>query len=107
MKVKDHDHITRKYWESTHHECNLKLILSKNIVAVLHNFQNYDSHLIFQENGKNYFKINVIPKTIEKYTSFTIKKPKEKDVKAVPTSVFIGSLSFLNKSLDNLVKYLD
>ena len=82
MKGKDHDHITRKYWESTHQECILNLILSKEIVAVLHNFQNFDSHLIFRENGKNNFKINVIPKIIEKYTSSTIKKPKEKDIKA-------------------------
>ena len=48
----------------------------------VHNFQNFDSHLIFREIGKNNFKINVIPKIIEKYTSSTIKKPKEKDIKA-------------------------
>ena len=82
IKVKGHDHITRKYWESTHQECIQNLILSKEIVAVLHNFQNFDSHLIFQKIGKNNFKINVIPKTIEKHTSSTIKKPKEKDIKA-------------------------
>ena len=30
---------------------------------MFHNLQNYDSHAIFQELGKNNFKINVIKKT--------------------------------------------
>ena len=26
VKVKDHDHITRKYWGSAHQECNLNYV---------------------------------------------------------------------------------
>ena len=44
VKVKDHNHITGKYWGSAHQECNLNLSLN----VVFHNLQNYDSHLIFQ-----------------------------------------------------------
>ena len=45
---------------------------------MFHNIQNYDSHLIFQDIEKYNFEINVLPKTVEKYISFTIQQPKEK-----------------------------
>ena len=48
---------------------------------MFHNFQNYDSRLIFQEIGECNFEINFIPKTIERHISFTIQQPKEKDNK--------------------------
>ena len=48
-------------------ERKLNLNLNKRIPAVFHILQNYDLDLIFQEIGKYNFKINVIPKTIEKY----------------------------------------
>ena len=73
---------------------------------MFHNLQNYDSDLIFQEIGKYNFKINVIPKTTEKYMSFTIQQPKEKGNKPGLRLVFAVSIHFLNNSLDNLVKNL-
>ena len=75
MKVKDHDHnhITKKYRGSAHKECNPNLSLSKKIPVAFYNLQNYDSNLVFQEIGKNNFKVIDKPKTIEKYKSFTIK----------------------------------
>ena len=72
MKVKDHDHVTGKYRGSAYQGCNLNLSLSKKVPVVFHNLQNYDLHLIFQEIGKYHFKINVIPKTIKRYVTFTI-----------------------------------
>ena len=66
VKVKDHVHITRKFCGSAHEECYLNLSLSKKILVVFHNFQNYKSHLIFKEVRKYNFKINVLPKAIEK-----------------------------------------
>ena len=92
VKIKDNDHITGKYWESAHQECNLNLSLSKNIMVVFL-LQNCDSHLIFQKFGKDNLKIN-IPKTIEKYMSFTIKQPKEKDNKSGLPVVFVDSAHF-------------
>ena len=47
VEVKDYNHITGKYQESVHQECNLNLSLGKNVPAVFHNLQNYDSHPIF------------------------------------------------------------
>lgn len=77
MKLKDSNHITGKYRGSAHQECNLGLS-KKKIPVVFHNVQNYDSHLIFQDMEKYNFEINVLPKTVEKYISFTIQQPKEK-----------------------------
>ena len=71
MKLKDHCNITGNYIGSTHKECYLNLGLTKKIPVVFHNSENYDTHLIFQELRKYNFKINVIPKTIEKYMSFS------------------------------------
>ena len=63
-----------------------------------------NSHLIFEENI--IFKINVIPKTIEKYISFTTQQSKEKSEKPRLPLAFIGNVHFLNNSSDNLVKNL-
>ena len=103
VKVKDHDHITRKYWGSAHNHCNINFSLSRKIPAVFHNLLNYGSHLIFQEIG-NYFKINVSLKTLEKYISFTIQQPKKKDIKSGLPLVFIGRVHYLNNLLGNLIK---
>ena len=69
------------------------------------NLQNYDSHLIFQEIGKYNSKINVIPKTIEKYTSYTVQQPRNESIKlGLPLSLI--DPSFLNNSIDNFPKNL-
>ena len=49
VKAKDYDYIIGKYGGSLHQECDLNLSLTKKIHVVFHNFQNYDSHFIFQE----------------------------------------------------------
>ena len=102
VKVKDHDRTTRKYWGSTHPECNLNLRVSKKIPIVFLSLQNYDSYLIFQEAGKYNFKIYT--KNDRKYMSFTIKQPKKKDIKQGFPLVFEENAHFLNNLLDNLVK---
>ena len=50
--------------------------------------------------------MNVIPKTIEKYISFTIQQPKEKGNKPGLLLVCIDSIYFLDNAIDNLVKNL-
>ena len=85
VKVNDHFHIDEKHFahkDSAHKECNLNLRLTKKIPVVFHSFQNYDSHLTFQKVGKYKFKINIIPKTIKIYMSFTIKQSKKNFVNA-------------------------
>ena len=73
---------------------------------MFHNLQNYDSHLVFQEIGKYNFKLNVIPKAMEKCMSFTIQQPKKKGIKPELPLVFVDSVHFLNNSLNNLVENL-
>ena len=85
---------------------NLNLSLIKKTPVVFHNLQNYSSNLIFEEVERYGFKINLTPKTIKKYMSFTIEQPKKKSIKPGDPLVFVDSVHFLNNSLDNLVKNL-
>ena len=76
------------------HIKSLNLNLSKKIPVVFHNLQNYDSHIIFQKIGKYDFKINVIPKIVEKLMSFTTQQLKKKDIKQRLPLVFIDSIYY-------------
>ena len=69
---------------------------------MFHNFQNYDSHLSFQDIRKHNFKVNVTLKTLEKHTSFNIKQAKKISFSWTSITIFINSLHFLNGSLDSL-----
>ena len=72
--------------------CNINLKLTKKIPVIFHNLRGYDSHLIIKEIGD--VKVSVIPNGLEKYIPFTINT----------NLVFIGSMQFMNSSLDLLVK---
>ena len=56
----------------------------------------YDSHLIIKEISNFDVKVDVIPNGLEKYMVFTINR----------NLVIIGSMQFMNSSLDSLVKNL-
>ena len=90
-KVRDHDHVTGKYRDSAHWNCNINLKLTNKISVIFHNLKGYDSHLIMQEIGKLDVKINFIPNGLEKYRDFTI------------NNFTIDSMQFMNSSLDALV----
>ena len=96
VKVTDHCHITGRYRDSAHRDCNINLKLNHKTLVAFQNLKNYDSHLIMQELGKFILKINVIPNGLEKYMSFTISN----------TLSFIDDLQFLSSTLDGLVKNL-
>ena len=97
-KVRDNCHISGKYRGAAHWSCNINLKISKKIPVIFHNLKGYDSHLIFKElSGVNDLKISVIPNGLEKYMAFTVNK----------NLVFIGSMQFMNSSLDKLVKNLN
>ena len=72
VKVRDLCHITGKYRDSTHRDCDTNVKLNHKIPVVFHNLKNYDLYLIMQELGKLNLKINVIPNRLEKYRSFSI-----------------------------------
>ena len=95
-KVRDHCHITGKYRGCAHWSCNINLKLTKNVPVIFHNLRGYDSHLTMQEIGKFDVKVSVMPNGLEKYMTFTINK----------NLVFIGSMQFMNSSLDSLAKNL-
>ncbi|GBM66444.1 hypothetical protein AVEN_266970-1 [Araneus ventricosus] len=45
-QVRDHDHISGKYRQAQHNECNLQLKQRKMIPFIFHILKNYDGHLI-------------------------------------------------------------
>ena len=97
QKVRDHDHITGAYRGAAHSRCNLKLRTMYKIPVFLHNFRNYDGHLIVPAftlfNGA---QLDVIGQGLEKYLTLTWDK----------SIVFKDSLQFLSGSLENLVSCL-
>jgi hypothetical protein len=69
---------------------------SYRVPVIFHNLKGYDSHLIIKAFNNKNFSISCIPTTTEKYLSFTISGKIQ----------FIDSMSFIDSSLDNLVKAL-
>ena len=92
-KIRDHDHVIRKYRRSVHWDCNTNLKFIKKISVIFHNLRDYGSHLIMQEIGKFDVKINVMPNELENYMTFTGNR----------NLVFIDSMQLINSSLDGLV----
>ena len=94
VKVRDHCHITGKYRDSAHRNCNINLKLNHKTSVVFRKLKRYNSRLIMQKLGKFNLKINVIPNVLEVSMSFTINNKLS----------FIENFQFLNFSLDSLVK---
>lgn len=91
-KVRNHDHITGKFFGAAHLNCNLHFKQVEFIPVILHNLRGFDAHIIMQRLGKFKKKrVNVIANTCtnERYVSFTISK-----------LWFIDSFQFLTTSLD-------
>ena len=96
-KVRDHCHKSGKYRGAAHWSCNINLKITKKVPVIFHNLKGYDSHLIFKEFSRFNVRIIVIPNGLEKYMGFTVNK----------NLFFIGSMQFMNCSLDKLVKNLN
>lgn len=101
-KVLDHDHITGEYRGAAHSQCNLLYRACPFIPVVFHNLANYDAHLFINELSKYDGDIKVIPKTKEKYITFT--KFLKQDSHSSIQIKFLDSFQFLNSSLDILSK---
>ena len=95
-KFRDHCHVTGKFRGAAHWDCNINFQLTKKVPVIFHYLRGYDSHLIFSELDKFDVKISVIPTGLEKYMAFFFNK----------SSVLIGSMQFMNSSLDKLIKNL-
>ena len=103
--VMDHCHFTGKFRGAAHNLCNIKLRIPTKIPVIFHGLRNYDGHLIIKSLAKfhkqqhnDLSNIQVIPHTIEQFTSIFTKE-----------FVFIDSYLHLNSSLaklaDNLRKH--
>ena len=92
--IKIRAHITGKYRGATHWSCNINFKLTKKVPVIFNNLKDYDSHLIIKEISK--FDVSVILNGLEKCMAFTINT----------NLAFIGSMCFMNSSLDSLVKNL-
>ena len=96
IKCRDHDHTTGLYRGVAHLICNINFQTPKQIPVIIHNLKNFDSNLILKELNQEYFKkCRVIPKSTEKFLSFSLNKIK-----------FLDSFQFMSASLDNLVSNL-
>ena len=95
-KVTDHCHMTGKFRGATHWSCNINLQLARKAPVIFDNLRGHDSHLIFDELESFDVKIDVIPNRLEKHMAFFLNK----------NLVFIGSMQFMNSSLEKLVKNL-
>ena len=113
IKCADHCHITGKYRGAACDKCNLRMKVPMFVPVSFHNLEGYDSHLFIKSLGLEEGDIKCIPKTDEKYISFSKNVPMETivsdDGKEKTTYLemrFIDSLKFTLKSLDALVKTL-
>ena len=109
-RVRDHCQLTGKFRGAAHNDCNLNYKVPKFIPIVLHNLSGYDSHLFIKRlAGTNASeKINCIPKTDEKYISFskeiivgTHEDQEGKQVQVKRELRFIDSFKFMASSLDS------
>lgn len=107
-KVMDHDHITSQYRGAAHSHCNLMLRVCPFVPVIFHNLSGYDSHLFIKELSKYEGAFKIIPKTKERYMSFTKVLHTKNTLKSRPIQVkFIDSYQFLNSSLSTLVNNLN
>ena len=93
--------------------CNLRMRVPMFVPVLFHNLEGYDSHLFVKSLGLEEGDIRCIPKTDEKYISFSKNIPMEtifmesgKEKVVCLEMRFIDSLKFTLKSLDSLVKTL-
>ena len=113
IKCADHCHITGKYRGAACDKCNLRMRVPKFVPVLFHNLEGYDAHLFVKSLGLKEGDIRCIPKTDEKYISFSKSIPMEtyidnngKEKTEHLEMRFLDSFKFTLKSLDSLVKAL-
>jgi ureidoglycolate hydrolase len=93
-KVRDHDPRTGIYRGAAHRQCNAKYFPVERIPIIIHNFKNYDCHLLL--HGMKKFpegKVTAIPMNSETFLSIVCRN-----------FVFLDSMMFLSASLAESVK---
>ena len=69
-RVRDHCHLSGKFWGAAHEICNLKYNVPK-FFPVFHDLSGYDSHLFIKTLRNSKEDISCIPNNEENYISFT------------------------------------
>ncbi|XP_065681443.1 uncharacterized protein LOC136095123 [Hydra vulgaris] len=107
-RVRDHCHITGKYRDAAHSDCNLQFKIPKFFPVLFHNLSGYDQGR--RDRGE---KINCIPNNEEKYINFSkeIKLGEFTNIEGKKVEVkrelrFTDSYRFMASSLDSLSKNL-
>lgn len=81
--------------------CNLLFNEHRDIAICIHNLKNFDSNLILKHLETKFIRnVQVIPKTTEKFLSFTLHIGKNNRLK------FLDTFQFLSSSLENLTDNL-
>ncbi len=117
IKCRDHCHITSKYRGAACDKCNLRMRVPMFVPILFHNLEGYDSHLFIRSLGLTEGNISCIPKTDEKYISFSKDVVMEKVTEEKPNGEteerdiclelrFLDPIKFTLKSLDSLVSRL-
>ncbi|CAB4019693.1 uncharacterized transposon-derived, partial [Paramuricea clavata] len=112
IKCRDHCHITGKYRGAACDKCNLRMRTPKFVPILFHNLESYDAHLFVKSLGFSEGYINCIPKTDEKYISFSKRIPMETielddGEKTLCLEMrFLDSYKFTLASLDSLANML-
>ena len=106
-KCRDHCHITGKYRGAACDKCNLRMRVPKFVPVLFHNLEGYDSHLFVKSLGLTEGDIRCIPKTDEKYISFSKNVPMEtvimengKEKVTCLEMRFLDTMKFMRGSLD-------
>jgi len=97
-RVRDHCHLTGRFRDSAHSNCNLNYKDSRCIPVVFHNLSGYDAHFIIKEIATAYDgRVELFPITKKKYISFTknVKSTEDKWKKNNIKLRFIDSYKFL------------
>ena len=120
-KCRDHCHITGKYRGAACDKCNLRMRVPKFVPVLFHNLEGYDSHLFVKSLGLTEGDIRCIPKTDEKYISFSKNvlmetkttiiidnngEEKVKEEKLYLEMRFLDSIKFMKSSLEKLTNTL-
>ena len=97
-KHRDHCHYTGAYLGAAHLVCNQARQVDKHLPIIFHNLTKYDGNILLEtlcKKEKNLWRVNVIPKTLESYSSISTAKFR-----------FIDSCQHLSHPLDVLVNNL-
>ena len=108
-RVRDHCHLSGKFWGAAHEVSNLKYKVPMCFPVVFHNVSGYHSHQFIKSFGNSEGDISCIPNNEEIYIYFSqqviVDKFVNKDGKVVNLRRelrFIDSLRFMASSLDKL-----